>query len=125
MKKILFISLLLGSCFTINSAFCQQNDAKAVEFLDPHLQTMFKVLNSKPDTISATCMDSLKKLHSFKEKISKKTTVSDVQNEVNAAILRSFYTNSIQFCDTDVENICSHRVEPSIRKICKELSVQN
>lgn len=125
MRRILSVSLLLSFYFTIAPAFCQQNDAKAIEFLEPHLQTMFKVLSTKPDTISATCMDSLKKLHSFKDKISKDTNISDVQNEVNTAILRSFYTNSIQFCDTDVQNICSHRVEVSVRKVCKELSSQD
>lgn len=125
MKKILFTSLLLGSCFIISSAFCQQNDAKAIEFLEPHLQTMFQVLNMKPDTISTTCMDSLKKLRSFKEKLAKETNSSDVQSEINATILRTLYANSIQFCDTDVQDICSHRVEPPIRKVCKELSAQN
>lgn len=122
MRKKILISVLLGSCFMIPFAFCQQNDAKAIEFLEPHLQTMFKVLNTKPDTISVTCMDSLKKLHNFKNKLSTETNISDVQNEINTTILRTLYTNSIQFCDTDVQDICSHRVEPSTRQVCKELS---
>lgn len=122
MKKAIYLSLSLISSTITYSAFAQSNDEKAISFLDNHLQTMFKVLNSKPQTISPTCMDSLKKLHNLKEQLTKD---ANTQRDINLAILRALYSNAIQFCETDVQAICSKRTEPSVRVICKEISNQN
>ncbi|CAI3923888.1 MULTISPECIES: hypothetical protein [Commensalibacter] len=122
MKKAICLSIFLSSSIIVCSAFAQSNDEKAISFLDKHLQTMFKVLNSKPETISPTCMDSLKKLHNLKEQLTK---APNTQRDINLAILRALYSNSIQFCETDVQAICSKRAEPSVRIICKEISSQN
>lgn len=121
MKKVIVLGIIIGLCLISNVAFCQSNDGKAINILDTHLQIMFKVLNTKPQTISSTCMDSLKKLHGFKENFTKNGNNSDTQKDVDFTILRALYSNSIQFCETDVQAICSKRVEPSIRKICKEI----
>lgn len=121
MKKTIWLGIIIGSCLIPNVVFCQSNDGKAINILDTHLQIMFKILNTKPQEISSTCMDSLKNLHSFKENFKKKGNNSDTQNTTDLIILRTLYSNSIQFCETDVQTICSKRTEPSIRKICKEI----
>ncbi|MDI2113751.1 hypothetical protein [Commensalibacter nepenthis] len=125
MQKRSWLGVFLCFFILTNTALAQSNDKKAVFLLNNHLQLMFKVLNSKPDTISKTCMDSLKKLRSLKEQIGKKQNNSDTQQDINIAMLKDLYANSIEFCTTDVQNICSHRAEPAIRRECKNLSFKN
>ncbi|CAI3940135.1 unnamed protein product [Commensalibacter communis] len=125
MRKRIWFNLFLCSFIVTSPVFAQTNDKKAVFLLDSHLQILFKVLNSKPDIISKTCMDSLKKLRALKEQIKRTPSDSDTQQDINIAMLKDLYTNSIQFCTTDVQNICSHRVEPNIRIECKNLSFRN
>lgn len=120
-KKIVGLSIIICSCFILNLAFCQSNDEKALDILDTHLQSMFQILNTKPQGISLTCVDSLKKLHSFKEQFIKNENNSNTQKDIDITILRALYSNSIQFCETDVQSICSKRVEQPIRKICKKI----
>lgn len=122
MKKLFLIFLLL-IYFSPLTLHCQSNnDEKAIDFSTQHLQPIFKILRTQSDTISPSCIETLKKIHFLKNQLVNNQTLTNNDQDVNRSILRSLYNNALEFCKVDAQNICNHKTSLAIRNECKKLT---
>ncbi len=114
--SLLFSYIIVLSPISIHG---QSSDEKSIDYSYTQLQFIFKILKIDSRDISQSCLESLKKLHNFKNQLSNSNDIND--KDLNNAILRSLYNNAYEFCKVDALSLCNHQVPSFVRLECRKL----